>query len=84
MRALFSADEMRRVDEHAVRVLRIPAAQLMENAGRNAARIVVDVLSELGVRRGARVAIVCGKGGNGGDGFVVAHALRRAGFRPDV
>src|SRR4029453_17310217 len=57
----------------------------MENAGRGAAERIVAVLPDLGLpRRGARVAIVCGKGGNGGGGFVVPRWLKRAGHRVDV
>ena len=82
---LFSAEEMRRLDQRAIRELGIPGATLMENAGRGAAERILAALPELGLpRRGVRVAIVCGKGGNGGDGFVVARWLKRAGHRVDV
>src|SRR5215510_14688619 len=76
---------MRRVDQRAIRDLRIPGATLMENAGRGAAERIVAALPALGLgRRGVRVAVVCGKGGNGGDGFVVARCLKQAGHRVQV
>ena len=85
MLPVFTADEMRRVDQQAIRELGIPGATLMENAGRGAAACIQAALPELGLpRRGVRVAIVCGKGGNGGDGFVVARQLKRAGHRVQV
>jgi NAD(P)H-hydrate epimerase len=57
----------------------------MENAGRGAAERIVAALPGLGLkRRGVRVVIVCGKGGNGGDGFVVARWLKRAGHAVQV
>lgn len=82
MRPVFTAEEMRRLDARAVTELGIPGAVLMENAGRNAAHAILERLGRRA--RGARVAVVCGKGGNGGDGFVVARWLRRAGARPSV
>ena len=85
MLPVFTADEMRRLDQRAIRELGIPGATLMENAGRGAAECIVRALPGLGLpRRGVRVAIVCGKGGNGGDGFVVARWLKRAGHRVEV
>jgi len=85
MRPVFTADEMRRVDQRAIRELGIPGPTLMENAGRGAAERILAALPGLGLpRRGARVVIVCGKGGNGGDGFVVARHLKRAGQRVQV
>ena len=48
----------------------------MERAGRAVARASVALA---GRRYGARVAIVCGKGNNGGDGFVAARVLYRQG-----
>src|SRR5438445_3079180 len=76
---------MRRLDQRAIRERGIPGATLMENAGRGAAERILAALPELGLPpRGVRVAIVCGKGGNGGDGFVVARWLERAGHRVDV
>jgi len=85
MRPVLTAEQMRRVDERAVSDLGIPGATLMENAGRGAAEALLAALPERGlVPRGLGVAIVCGGGGNGGDGFVVARRLKRAGARPDV
>ncbi|OLD37652.1 MAG: hypothetical protein AUI57_10135 [Candidatus Rokubacteria bacterium 13_1_40CM_2_68_8] len=76
---------MRRLDRHAIAELGIPGATLMENAGRGAAESIIAALPELGApRRGARVVVVCGKGGNGGDGFVVARWLKRRGALPSV
>src|SRR6266850_1563 len=76
---------MRGVDARAVADLGIPGPTLMENAGRGAAEALLAALPERGLRpRGLRVAIVCGRGGNGGDGFVVARRLKRVGARPDV
>ena len=85
MRPVFTADEMRRVDQRAVRELGIPGATLMENAGRGAAACIQDALGDLGLpHSGVRVAVVCGKGGNGGDGFVVGRWLARAGHQVQV
>src|SRR5262245_40577998 len=85
MLPVFTADEMRRVDQRAIRDLGIPGPTLMENAGRGAAERILAALASLGLgRRGVRVVIVSGKGGSGGDGFVVARWLKRAGQRVQV
>ena len=85
MRPVFSAAEMRGVDQRAIRDLGIPGGTLMESAGRGAAERIVAALPVWGLgRRGVRVVVVCGKGGNGGDGFVVARHLKRAGHRVSV
>lgn len=84
MLPLFTAEEMRRLDRRAMTELGIPGATLMENAGRGAAEAIARWLRTLGIGRGARVGVVCGKGGNGGDGFVVARWLARRGARPAV
>src|SRR5262245_61605886 len=51
---------------------------LMENAGRGCA----ELLQSLGVT--GRVAICCGRGNNGGDGFVITRHLENAGVAVDV
>lgn len=75
-------DQVRRVDQLAVEDLKIPGIVLMENAGRNLTDEVEDILAELGAGSAASVLIVCGKGNNGGDGFVLARHLHNRGHRP--
>lgn len=76
---------MRQVDQHAISELGIPGATLMENAGRAAAEAALAWLAATKTSaRSRRVAVVCGKGGNGGDGFVLARHLKRHGVRCDV
>src|SRR5262245_11326833 len=82
MLPVFTGEEMRRLDQRAIQELGIPGATLMENAGRGAALVIVESLPDLGV--GAHVAIVCGRGGNGGDGFVVARLLAEQGVHVSV
>lgn len=81
MLPVFTAAEMRALDELAVTRLGIPGTRLMENAGRGAAQAIV---AHFGSQRGRRVLVCCGKGNNGGDGFVVARRLKAAGARVQV
>jgi NAD(P)H-hydrate epimerase len=64
-----SRDQVRALDRRAIQDFGLPGVVLMENAGRGAA----DVLLRLGVR--GRVLVCCGKGNNGGDGYVIARHL---------
>jgi NAD(P)H-hydrate epimerase len=68
MPPLLSRDEVRAVDRRAIEG-GVPGVVLMENAGRGAAELLVA----LGVH--GPVAVCCGKGNNGGDGFVIARHL---------
>ncbi len=69
-----AAREMRAVEENAA-YLGVSRLQLMENAG----RAVADaVMSRFGAE--SKVAVVCGPGGNGGDGMVAARHLAGAGY----
>ena len=76
MLPVFTAAEMRALDQRAMSQLGIPGVRLMENAGRGAAQAI---LTHFGSQRRKRVVICCGKGNNGGDGFVVARRLKAAG-----
>lgn len=55
----------------------LPARVLMESAGREVARFLVARFYDLTCQG---VVVFCGKGNNGGDGYVVARALRQAGM----
>ena len=72
---------MRALDARAIASLGIPGPRLMEAAGGGAARLIVRRFAPI---RSRRVVILCGKGNNGGDGFVVARRLRAAGARVRV
>lgn len=75
MQLLATSDLMQQCDRAAITTYGIPGIVLMENAG----RAFVDVLERhVGSMAGRRVLVVCGKGNNGGDGFVIArHAANR-------
>ncbi len=74
-----TACEAQSVDAYARDEFGISALVLMENAGRAVAEEAVKALGNKG-----KVAIVCGKGNNGGDGLVAARHLIARGLEPDV
>ncbi len=67
---IVSAIEMRELDRQTINHLAVPGRVLMEVAGRAVAEVCRQGLEEPG-----RIAVACGTGNNGGDGFVVARAL---------
>ena len=69
-------DQARAIDQFATEQLYIPGVVLMENAGINAADVALGMLEAVD---GNTVAIVCGGGNNGGDGYVIARHLHNAG-----
>jgi NAD(P)H-hydrate epimerase len=66
-------DQARALDRRAMEEFGVPGVILMENAGRGCA----ELLLSLGVT--GPVVVCCGKGNNGGDGFVIARHLDNAG-----
>jgi NAD(P)H-hydrate epimerase len=71
---VLTREESRHIDRVAIEQLGIAGGVLMENAGRG----VVDVLLHTDpalLAAGEKVAILCGKGNNAGDGFVIARRL---------
>jgi len=72
------AEGMRATDRWAIEERGVPSLDLMERAGTGLARVVEKVAPD------GRVAVVSGKGNNGGDGLVAARALRQAGREVDV
>ncbi len=73
-----SSREMRALEVNA-EYYGISLLQLMENAGRNIAQ---EIISRFPKKK--KVAIFCGLGGNGGDGFVAARHLLAAGYQVTV
>jgi NAD(P)H-hydrate epimerase len=69
---ILTASQMREVDRLTTERYSIPSLLLMENAGCGVVRALESHFADLAK---LRVAICCGKGNNGGDGFVVARHL---------
>jgi NAD(P)H-hydrate epimerase len=69
---LLDAETMRAVDRWAIDLRGVPSLELMERAGAGVTRVVEQLVPD------GPVAVVCGKGNNGGDGLVVARLLREA------
>jgi ADP-dependent NAD(P)H-hydrate dehydratase / NAD(P)H-hydrate epimerase len=73
---LLSPERMKQYDAYAINTWGIPSAVLMENAGRSTYRLI----KEEHLKGKKRLAICCGRGNNGGDGFVIARYAARDGF----
>src|ERR1700730_17530590 len=80
MRVLNSA-QMREADRRTIEDIGIPSLVLMENAGRQAVAAMEAMYGDLTERQ---VAVLCGRGNNGGDGFVVARTLAQRGVDVSV
>jgi ADP-dependent NAD(P)H-hydrate dehydratase / NAD(P)H-hydrate epimerase len=75
MRVL-NAEQMREADRRTIEDVGIPSLVLMENAGR---QVVAALEASFSEALHGRVAVLCGRGSNGGDGFVVARTLTQRG-----
>ena len=72
---LFSTEQMRDAEERAEIEYGIPLSELMENAGKRLFENAAEMLKDK-----KRVTILCGKGNNGGDGYVCAALLLDKGY----
>jgi NAD(P)H-hydrate epimerase len=74
-----TTEEMRAIDRASTEKFGVPSLTLMENAGGAVVDFVLERYADA-----KRVAVVCGKGNNGGDGFVIARKLHQAGREVEV
>lgn len=78
---IVTAEQMRALDQRTITEVPVPSLVLMERAG---AGVVNHLEAQHGPVAGKHVVILCGKGNNGGDGFVIARLLRRKKARVHV
>src|SRR6266850_2604340 len=78
---ILNAAQMREADRFTIEEIGIPSLVLMENAGR---QVVAAMEAAYEARLNGRVAVLCGRGNNGGDGFVVARTLLQRGIDASV
>ena len=74
---VLTSAEMQTLDRLTIEQFGLPGRLLMENAGREAARVC---LSHLGGAARQGVGIIAGRGNNGGDGYVIARCLAQQGY----
>ena len=72
MQPIVTASEMQAIDLRTIEDYGIPSPVLMENAGRG---ITSFLLQQIPDTAGKKFIVICGKGNNGGDGFVIARHL---------
>jgi NAD(P)H-hydrate epimerase len=74
---ILTAAQMREADRYTIEEIGISSLVLMENAGRQVVAAIESAFEQL---LEGRVAVLCGRGNNGGDGFVVARTLLQRGI----
>ena len=74
---VLNSTQMRDADRRTIEAIGIPSIELMENAGREVVRAIDAAFERLA---SMRVAVLCGKGNNGGDGLVVSRLLLERGI----
>jgi NAD(P)H-hydrate epimerase len=78
---LVTASEMREMDRLTIEEAGIPGVVLMENAAKGATEVFIDHFNP---SEGSSILVICGKGNNGGDGYVMARYLHNFGMRVSV
>ena len=78
---ILTSSQMREADRRTIEEIGIPSLVLMENAGRQVVAALETIFDDLAERH---VAVLCGRGNNGGDGFVVARTLQHRGIEVSV
>lgn len=73
---LVTSSQMRNIDKKTIEGIGIPGLELMEKAGKGTAQVAREMLGD---PQGKAVVIFCGRGNNGGDGFVVGRYLAQWG-----
>jgi len=76
---IMNSAEMKRVDQRTIQQVGIPGVVLMENAGLQMVKAIEEMWQQTSPMK---IAIFCGKGNNGGDGYVVARHLYNRGHKP--
>jgi hydroxyethylthiazole kinase-like uncharacterized protein yjeF len=76
-----TAEQMQELDRKSIEVYRIPGIVLMENAGKGAAEAITSTFPDI---KKQKIAVIAGKGNNGGDGFVIARHLLNQGVSVKV
>jgi NAD(P)H-hydrate epimerase len=73
---ILTAAQMREADRFTIEEIGIPSLVLMENAGR---QVMAAIEAAYEPHLNGRIAVLCGRGNNGGDGFVVARTMLQRG-----
>ncbi len=81
---ILTSEQMKKVEQRAFEN-GFEYSRMMENAGSACAKIIkneiIDASMDMNIKS---IAIVCGKGKNGGDGFVIARKLLEYGYKVNI
>ena len=76
---ILSREEMYAIDKFTIEKVGIPGQELMENAGKGCSQFINDLITPE-----SKIALFCGSGNNGGDGFVIARYLHNWQHFPEI